>query len=337
MKWKNCRVIEYGDYRGDEQERRKWIEMRRGFIGGSDAGAFNPDSKYKSPYLLYADKKGQSKPFEGNSATRRGNLLEPVVRSETEKIIGAKIAECPYALVSESRPYMGCNLDGVIESEFEFEGRRFAAGAGFEAKTSMRGDGFDKASGEIPGDYYYQVQHCMAVTGIEAFILAVYVTSRDELQLYAVPRNGEFIRTLVEVEGDFWTNNVEKSIAPAPRGLAGENEILDGLVVGGEVAMTEELEELSEEYETARKAEAEAKAKKDAAAAKIKALLVEEQDEGEVGRISAKGKRVSISYSIVKSTRVDTQKLKENFPPVYESVTKESESGRLSVRIKEAL
>ena len=75
-KWTNCDFIDYGDYRNDEAEREKWLEIRRGFIGGSDAGAFNPESKYKSPYLLYADKKGNAKPFTGNEATRRGNLLE---------------------------------------------------------------------------------------------------------------------------------------------------------------------------------------------------------------------------------------------------------------------
>lgn len=333
-KWTNCDFIDYGDYRNDEAEREKWLEIRRGFIGGSDAGAFNPDSKYKSPYLLYADKKGKAKPFTGNEATRRGNLLEPVIRTETGRIIGAEIVECNYALINKDQPYMGCNLDGVIIGDFEFEGRDFSAPVGFEAKTSMRGDGFDKVKGEIPGDYYYQVQHCMAVTGIEAFILAVYITSRDELQVYSIPRNEDFIKSLVEVEGDFWTNNIEAGVSPAPRGLAEENEILDGLVSGGEVEVTAELEALSAEYEEARKAESAAKAKKDEAAAKIKAALIASQT-GEGGKITAKNERTSLSYSIVKSTRVDTDKLKNNFPPVYEAVLKESESGRLSVRVKE--
>lgn len=334
-KWTNCDFIDYGDYRNNEAEREKWLEIRRRFIGGSDAGAFNPDSKYKSPYLLYADKKGNAKPFTGNEATRRGNLLEPVIRAETGRIIGAEIVECNYALINKDHPYMGCNLDGVIINDFEFEGKTFTAPVGFEAKTSMRGDGFDKAKGEIPGDYYYQVQHCMAVTGIEAFILSVYVTSRDELQVYSIPRNDDFIKSLVEVEGDFWTHNIEAGVSPAPRGLAEENEILDGLVSGGEVEVTAELEALSAEYEEARKAESAAKAKKDEAAAKIKAALIAAQT-GEGGKITAKNERTSLSYSIVKSTRVDTDKLKNNFPPVYEEVLKESESGRLSVRVKEA-
>lgn len=333
-KWTNCRVIEYGDYLNDEAEREKWLEIRRRFVGGSDAGSFNPSSKYKSPFLLYASKKGQAKPFEGNAATKRGNLLEPVIRSETAKKIGAEIELCPYALINNERPFMGCNLDGFINHPFDYDGKRFEAPTGFEAKTSRDGSGFDKASGEIPDDYYYQVQHCMAVTGIQNFILSVYVISRDELQVYSIPRNDDFIKLLVEVEGDFWTNNVEAGVSPAPRGLAEENEILDGLVSGGEVEVTAELEALSAEYEEARKAESAAKAKKDEAAAKIKAALIAAQS-GEGGKITAKNERTSLSYSIVKSTRVDTDKLKHNFPPVYEAVLKESESGRLSVRVKE--
>ena len=80
MKWKNCRVIEYGDYRGDEQERRKWIEMRRGFIGGSDAGAFNPGSRYHSLFALYMDKVEGVSGFSGNASTERGSLIEEFIR-----------------------------------------------------------------------------------------------------------------------------------------------------------------------------------------------------------------------------------------------------------------
>lgn len=333
--WPGCRVIRYGEnYKDNEEEYKKWLEIRRGFIGGSDAGSFSPTSKYKSPFLLYAAKKGKGKPFEGNAATKRGNLLEPVIRSETAKEIGAEIKLCPYALINNERPFMGCNLDGFINHPFDYDGKRFDAPTGFEAKTSRDGSGFDKASGEIPDDYYYQVQHCMAVTGIQNFIVSVYVVSRDELQIYVVPRNEEFINALVEAEAAFWHNNIEKDVTPAPRGLDGENDLLDEQITGGEVELTEELEELCRNYDKAKKLADEAAAMKNEAAAKIKAAMIAAQT-GEGGKLTAKNERISLSYSVVKSTRIDSEQLKKNFPPIWEAVSKTTESGRLTVRIKE--
>ena len=331
----NCKKIDYPEnYKDDPAVYAEWLEMRKSFIGGSDAGSFNPSSKYKSPFLLYAAKKGKGKPFEGNAATKRGNLLEPVIRSETAKEIGAEIELCPYALINNERPFMGCNLDGIINGPFDYDGKHFDAPTGFEAKTSRDGSGFDKASGEIPDDYYYQVQHCMAVTGIQNFILSVYVVSRDELQIYVVPRNEEFISALVEAESAFWHNNIEKDVTPAPRGLDGENDLLDEQITGCEVELTPELEELCKNYDKAKKLSDVAEGMKKEAAAKIKAAMIAAQT-GEGGKLTAKNERISLSYSVVKSTRIDSEQLKKNFQPIWEAVAKTTESGRLTVRIKE--
>ena len=36
--WPGCRVIRYGEnYKDNEDEYKKWLEIRRGFVGGSDA------------------------------------------------------------------------------------------------------------------------------------------------------------------------------------------------------------------------------------------------------------------------------------------------------------
>lgn len=331
----NCKKIDYPEnYKDEPAVYAEWLEMRRSFIGGSDAGSFNPTSKYKSPFILYAEKKGQWKPFRGNAATKRGNLLEPVIRSETAKEIGADIELCPYALVSNERSFMGCNLDGIINTPFGYDGKHFAAPTGFEAKTSRDGTGFSKESGEIPDDYYYQVQHCMAVTGIQNFILSVYIMSRDELQIYVVPRNEEFISALVEAEAAFWRDNIEKDVTPAPRGLDDENDLLDEQITGGEVELTPELEELCKNYDKARKMAFEAESMKKESALKIKAAMIAAQT-GDGGKLIAKNERISLSYSIVESKRIDAEQLKKNFPQIWEAVAKTTESGRLTVRVKE--
>lgn len=332
----NCKKIEYCEnYKDNKESYAEWLEMRKSFIGGSDAAAFNPTSKYKSPFLLYSAKKGQTKPFSGNAATKRGNLLEPVIRSETEKEIGAKIEVCPYALVSNEHPFMGCNLDGIINEPFEYEGKSFSVPTGFEAKTSRAGAGFDKDAEEIPDDYYYQVQHCMAVTGIQNFILSVYVVTRDELQIYVVPRNEEFIQHLINAEAEFWRENIEKDVTPSPCGLSEENEVLDSQIRGGEVELTPEIEKLCREYNEAKKIEEEANSRKYEASAKIKAAMISLQN-GEGGKLTAKNDNISLSYSVIRSTRLDSAQLKKNHPAIWEEVSKTTESGRLSVRVKEA-
>ena len=93
--WPGCSVIRYGEnYKDNEEEFKKWLEIRRGFVGGSDAGSFNPESRYHSLFALYMNKVEGVSGFSGNGATERGSLIEEFIRKYTERTLGVKIHTC---------------------------------------------------------------------------------------------------------------------------------------------------------------------------------------------------------------------------------------------------
>ena len=72
--WPGCRVIRYGEnYKDNEEEFKEWLDIRRGFIGGSDAGSFNPESRYHSLFSLYMNKVEGVSGFSGTAAAESGN------------------------------------------------------------------------------------------------------------------------------------------------------------------------------------------------------------------------------------------------------------------------
>lgn len=330
--FRNCIKKKFSvDYKNAPEEYAAWQEARRAFIGGSDADAFNPESKYNSPYLLYLRKKRIAPEFDGNAATRRGNLLEPVIRDETSRVLGVKVHTYPYMLISRKTPCMGCNLDGVILVPFEWNGKKIDAPAIFEAKTSRNGDGF--GVGCVPDAYYYQVQHNMAVTGVNTCILSVYILNTDRFEVYDIPRDDEFIRSLVAAERQFWKTAIVGEVVPSPQGVERESEVLDSMLTGGTVEMSPELAVLCSLHDDAAKTEKESAEKKKKYANQIKAYLIDHADaESDAKKITASGDGYSVSYSLVFTRRVDGEKLKKNFPPIYESVTVETSSARLKVK-----
>lgn len=332
LDWGLCDVIPYDeDYKSDELKYEKWKEIRRGFIGGSDAGAFNPNSKYKSPFCLYYSKKGENE-FKGNKATKRGDKLEPAIRSWMAEELGVEIKTCPYALVSKEHPFMGVNLDGVIVDD---DGKKI----GVEIKTSKDGYGFNYVEQEIPDDYYYQVQHAMAVTGIDKFYLGAFVMSSDDLDIYTVHRDEEFIKNLIAAEKDFWENYYLKGITPAPSFIDGEEEILNSNITGvAEVVLNDEIKKTIEEYNEIKKEETLLKSKKDNLSIEIKKYLIDNAQfvsDGDKKKIIAKEGNISISYSTSTNSRLDSTELKKKKPEIYQEFLTESETSRLTVTIKD--
>lgn len=242
-----------------------WLNARRRGIGGSDAGAIMGLNPYSSPLSVWYEKVyGGYVDTPINTACHWGNILEGAIRDECKGIIlgliltndkevapinpiasnmwgdiydedpcidgkpVVSIEDVPGALVSKEHPYMRANLDGLISLECPLViGDDSVVGlGGLEIKTSSRGIGF--APNEVPDSYYAQVQHYMAVTGLEWFLIVAMVLDSRRLETYIVRRNETFIQDLIEVEGAFWDKVVSK-VEPAPIGRDCDSAILQNM------------------------------------------------------------------------------------------------------------
>ena len=308
--------------------RADWLNLRRGGIGGSDAGAIMGLNKYATPLSVYLAKKGAAED-SGNSATEWGNILEEPVRQKTREELGGRIETVEGMFTSTAHPFMNANLDGLIYFDKETQiGGGVARGlCGHEIKTSRTGDGFTDV--EIPDSYYAQVQHYMAVTGIKTFILTVFIFNQYAGRHYVIPRNEYFIARLIDAEKTFWERNVLADAMPAPTGNENETELLKNLPMAETITLDEESEAILEE-----KAQLDAEIKtlqeqSDILKEKILIKMAENPSGAAAAKTVAECGAWKISLTTQTAKRVDTAALKK--AGIYEQYAKESVSRVLRI------
>lgn len=213
--------VVYADARNLSHE--EWLELRKQGIGGSDAGAIMGVHPYKGMFGVWADKKGYGEAVEDNEAMRQGRDLEDYVARRFSEKTGLTVRREYGMMRSRNHPFMLANIDRRIK------GKR----AGLECKTSR--DIYMKRyrNGEFPMEYYCQCLHYMAVTGWDAWYLAVLVYGTD-LLIFKICREEaqDDINQLVEAEEAFWTRYMEDGRTPPPDDLPATGRVLDGMWMG---------------------------------------------------------------------------------------------------------
>lgn len=195
---------------------KEWLEWRKKGIGGSDAGAICGMNKYRSPIAVYLDKTADEvveKPM--NEAMRLGHDFEDYVKrrwmEETEK---TAVRE-NYMLQHDEYPWMLADIDRRVVGE----------NAGLECKTCSPYAAGKWENDGIPQEYVIQCLHYMAVTGAERWYLACLIYQQG-MQYRVIERDEDAINALIQVEKDFWLNNVMKHEMPAPDGSAAADDAL---------------------------------------------------------------------------------------------------------------
>ena len=150
--------------------REEWLELRKGYIGGSEAGAVVGLDSYKSPYSVWAEKTGRAPGFEGNIITRVGSYLEDLVATLFCEETGKQVRRKNRMMVNDKYPWACADVDRMVVGEEAI----------LECKTTnsfpvMK----DLRTGSFPDRWYCQMMHYLAVTGKKKAYLAVLVASRD--------------------------------------------------------------------------------------------------------------------------------------------------------------
>tara|TARA_R100001530_G_scaffold55161_1_gene40550 strand:+ start:1547 stop:2497 length:951 start_codon:yes stop_codon:yes gene_type:complete len=187
----------------NKMNHQKWLDLRRGYIGASDAGAvlgFNP---YRSAVDVYLDKIGQSDNLDDNLSMLIGREMEPTIKKLFEDYENVKVRNDNKIRIDDQYEFLGTNLDGVVVGET----------VPVEYKTAAVWD-------EIPDYYFCQIQHQMMVTGAEDCYLAVLVLGRNkQFIVEKVKRVDNFVDGMKNHLVSFWNDNVLKQIPPQPESL----------------------------------------------------------------------------------------------------------------------
>ncbi len=189
-------------------DRADWLELRRGFVTASVAGAFLHCHPYTTAYQLWALKTGRlEESTEETEVLRRGRLLEPVA----------------VAMLREERP--SWTIDYRADNAFYFDrGLRLGAtpdafayrpdmdGRGIvQFKTSseeaFRSSWIDPDSGEVEVPLWIAVQAIVEakLTGAAWAAVAVLVVGRGiKMEVVDIPLHAQVWRALLSSTNEFW-------------------------------------------------------------------------------------------------------------------------------------
>lgn len=218
----------------------EWLDERRKSIGGSDAAALVGMDPYVTPYMLWADKTGRLPPKEDNEAMRQGRDLEGYVAKRFCEKTGKKVHVQSGIIRNPAYPFAHANIDRKITGEH----------AGLECKTTSIMNLKKFKNGEYPEKYYAQCVHYLAVTGWGRWYLAVLILNQGFYD-FTIERDEEEIKTLMEIEKEFWEKHVACDVAPQVDGLRPTSEALSAVypasLTGGDVDLMGR-EQLIKEY-----------------------------------------------------------------------------------------
>ena len=185
------------------------LKLRQSYLGSSEwsviAGLYNA---YKSPYDVFNEKVYGYEPFD-NLRMRLGRDIEPMIAKWVEEELDGKVAQDGLVRFHKDYDYLATNLDGIF---YDKEG----APSVLEIKTAST-IARDNWGAELPIQYYTQIQGQMLITGMRKAYVAILTfgfAGPEKFEIQEYDYDESFINLVVPKLVDFWTNHVEKKVAP---------------------------------------------------------------------------------------------------------------------------
>tara|TARA_R110000765_G_scaffold350992_1_gene440975 strand:+ start:1045 stop:1971 length:927 start_codon:yes stop_codon:yes gene_type:complete len=189
-------------YRNAPIDYKEWLIDRaeNPSIGASQSGAVLGLSKWATPYDVWHELVHGFQAKEDNLTFRLGRELEPIIRALFMEETGLKVVNDNKIRISNHYPYITTNVDGMVVGEkvpIEYK------------TTAMEWDG------EIPDQYFAQLQHQMYVTNTKYCYFAILSLGfKKELIIQRYERDDIFIDNMVKELVNFWENYVVKKTPP---------------------------------------------------------------------------------------------------------------------------
>ena len=189
-------------YRKAPKNYKEWLEDRKEnpSIGASQSAAILGLSPWATPFDVWHELVNGFEPKEENLTFRLGRELEPIIRTLFMEETGLKVINDNKIRISSTYPYITTNLDGFVTGErvpVEYK------------TTAMPWDG------EIPDQYFVQLQHQMYVTQTQHCYFAILCLGfKKELIVQKYERDNDFIDSMVSELVRFWEEYVETKEPP---------------------------------------------------------------------------------------------------------------------------
>lgn len=293
--------------------REEWLKLRNRGIGGSDASAVVGMNPWKSKVAVYLEKTGQLRQDVDSDAAYWGSTLEDVVAKEFTLRTGLKAQRSNKLYQHPEHPWMIGNVDRLVTDNQKRRGV-------LEVKTTSAYKAGDWEGDSTPDHYMIQLQHYMAVLGVDYGHFAVLIGGNRFEHRY-IERDEGLIKTLIGMEKQFWHDHVLKNNPPMIDGTPASTDLLSYLYPTSKpdsvVQLTSDYEERVKELREANEAKKAAEERLEAAKNFIKDAAKDAET------ILLNGDKVA-TWKSHDETRLDTKRFKEEQPELFEkyAVTK---------------
>lgn len=280
--------------------REEWLKIRKGYVGGSDAGAIIGMNPYSSAFSVWAEKTGKVPEFEGNISTRTGTLLEDLVARLFMEETGKKVQRLNFTIVNPFYPFACANIDREILGE----------DAILECKTTNSFVNVKKfRTGEYPEMWYAQMTHYLAVTGAKKAYLAVLSECRD-FQVFELERDEAEIDALMDAERAFWKDYVLTGKTPPADGHSATSDTIKKLFSeeAGDSVDLSGFADILQQRKTVNEQIKRLKEDLDGLDNRVK-VFMGSASSGKCGRFS-------VSWKLQNTSGLDRDKIKEDFPEI---------------------
>lgn len=294
-----------------DMTKEDWLKHRQAGIGGSDASCIAGLNPWKSAIQLYMDKKEENPKEIKSLRMELGNRLEGLVAELFTEETGLKVRNVNGILKNDKYPFALANIDRAIVGEKAF----------LECKTTNSYALKEWEEG-IPPHYEIQCLHYMAITGATHCYIAALIGNSDFIW-HKIERDEETIEYLMQIEKEFWEENIEKDIVPLPDGSDAYSEYLKEKYKksnGQEIELhflkngTEKILRHDEIVANIKELEVEKKS--------IEQEIQLHMEENEVAKIGDR----KITWKTSSRNTIDSKKLKSEIPEIAEQFTKTSTS-----------
>lgn len=293
-----------------------WQAERSNYIGGSDAAAILKESQYSTPLQVYLRKKGIIPPIEDDPIMDFGHYFEPQLAAHFEAKTGLKTRRVSQPFSSQKHSFLKANIDRQV-----LAGKGLDSTAVLELKTTTS-HRMKSLEGELPREWYLQVQMYLGITFYKKCFLQVYLRDTCEfLEPQIIEPDYELIEDMTAKLVDWWQTYMEGSERPEP--INGDDalylypestpeEVIEITPAG--YALYQELQQVRDRKDDLIKQEEHLKTK-------LKDKL------GKAERLVCGGKTL-VSWKSQSSTRIDSKEIRRKHPELYKQYSKTTKTRR---------
>lgn len=239
--------MEFIETTKNEAAKAAWLEKRKHYITGTDAGKLIGVSPWGGKFAVWLDKTGRAAPVVETPAMKAGKKFESAILQTYAEEMNCKLEHVDgYNLITcDKYPRLGASLDGWNHDlQIPVDAKNI------KWKNEKWGDAW---TDQFPEYYKAQLQVQMMVTGATFAHLAVMFSGQDFF-IYSMEYDEDMAQKILDASDEFWPF-VERDKMPEADGSDEATEYIKSEFARGDAAAVKEpTEEILEALKGLQKA-----------------------------------------------------------------------------------